>query len=85
MDVRKILIPTDLSDESKSALLAADIFIDLFDCKVDVMHVIPLSKYLSDSFGSIGMPINMNDEVYPKLIKQKTGRASGICRCPYQK
>lgn len=73
MDVRKILIPTDLSDESKSALLAADIFIELFDCKVDVMHVIPLSKYLTDSLGSIGMPINMSDEVYPKLIKQKQG------------
>ncbi|MTI89502.1 MAG: universal stress protein [Balneolaceae bacterium] len=71
MDVKRILVPTDFSEESKMALVFADIFIELFDCKVDVMHVIPLSDYLSDSFSSIGMPINMDDDVYPKLIEQK--------------
>lgn len=71
MDVKRVLIPTDLSENSNAALESADLFIDRFDCTVDLMHVIPLSKYLGDSFDKIGMPLNMDKEVYPKLIEQQ--------------
>ena len=70
MNVKRVLIPTDLSEKSNAALKSADLFIEKFDCTVDLMHVIPLSKYLGDSFDKIGMPLSMDKEVYPKLIDQ---------------
>lgn len=78
MDVKRVLIPTDLSEKSNAALESADLFIDSFDCTVDLMHVIPLSKYLGDSFDKIGMPLNMDKEVYPKLIEQQRKELSAF-------
>lgn len=71
MNVKRILIPTDLSEKTNAALASADLFIDMFDCTVDLMHVIPLSKYLGDSFDKIGVPLNMNQDIYPKLIESQ--------------
>ncbi|MEQ8523699.1 universal stress protein [Gracilimonas sp.] len=71
MNVERVLIPTDLSQKSNAALKSADLFIDKFDCTVDLMHVIPLSKYLGDSFDKIGVPLSMDKEVYPKLIENQ--------------
>lgn len=69
MKVQRVLIPTDLSEKSNTALESIDSFIEKFDCVVDVMHVIPLSRYLNDSFDRLGIPLNMEKEVYPKLIE----------------
>lgn len=71
MDIKRVLIPTDLSEKTNATLASADMFIDMFDCTVDLMHVIPLSKYLLDSFDKIGVPLNMNQDVYPKLIENQ--------------
>ena len=78
MNVERILIPTDLSEKSNAALASADLFIDMFDCTVDLMHVIPLSKYLGDSFDKIGVPLNMNQDVYPKLIETQRKELSAF-------
>lgn len=69
MKVQRVLIPTDLSETSNAALDSIDSFIEKFDCVVDIMHVIPLSRYLNDSFDRLGIPLNMEKEVYPKLIE----------------
>ncbi|MEX0722063.1 MAG: universal stress protein [Balneolaceae bacterium] len=71
MKVQRVLIPTDLSEKSNAALKSINSFIEAFDCIVDVMHVIPLSRYLNDSFDRLGVPLNMEKEVYPKLIENK--------------
>jgi nucleotide-binding universal stress UspA family protein len=78
MDVKRILIPTDLSKKSNAALESADLFIDSFDCTVDLMHVIPLSKYLGDSFDKIGVPLNMDKDIYPKLIENQRKELSAF-------
>ncbi|WP_020403982.1 universal stress protein [Gracilimonas tropica] len=78
MDVKRILIPTDLSEESNVALESADLFIESFDCTVDLMHVIPLSKYLGDSFDKIGVPLSMDRDIYPKLIENQRKELSAF-------
>lgn len=78
MDVNRILIPTDLSEKSNAALESVDQFIDNFDCMVDLMHVIPLSKYLGDSFDKIGVPLSMDKDVYPKLIENQRKELSAF-------
>lgn len=78
MNVERILIPTDLSEISNAALETADLFIDKFDCVVDLMHVIPLSKYLNDSFDTIGVPLDMTQDVYPKLIENQRKKLSAF-------
>ncbi|MDR9417957.1 universal stress protein [Gracilimonas sp.] len=78
MNIERILIPTDLSEKSNAALASADLFIEMFDCTVDLMHVIPMSKYLGDSFDQIGVPLNMNQDVYPKLIENQRKKLSGF-------
>lgn len=78
MNVQRVLIPTDLSEKSNAALESADLFIDTFECTVDLMHVIPLSKYLGDSFDKIGVPLSMDKEVYPKLIENQRKELSAF-------
>lgn len=78
MDIKRVLIPTDLSEKTNAALASADLFIDMFDCTVDLMHVIPLSKYLGDSFDKIGVPLNMNQDIYPKLIENQRKELSAF-------
>ncbi len=78
MNIKRVLIPTDLSEKSNAALASADLFIESFDCMVDLMHVIPLSKYLGDSFDKIGVPLNMNKDVYPKLIEKQRKELSAF-------
>jgi len=82
MNIKRVLIPTDLSEKSNAALASADLFIDSFDCMVDLMHVIPLSKYLGDSFDKIGVPLNMNKDVYPKLIENQRKELSAFANKP---
>ncbi|MBD3617738.1 MAG: universal stress protein [Gracilimonas sp.] len=78
MNVERILIPTDLSEKSNAALASADLFIEMFDCTVDLMHVIPLSKYLGDSFDKIGVPLNMDKDIYPKLVENQRKELSAF-------
>lgn len=78
MNVDRVLIPTDLSEKSNAALETADLFIDRFDCTVDLMHVIPLSKYLGDSFDKIGVPLSMEEDIYPKLIENQRKELSAF-------
>ncbi len=70
MQISKVLIPTDFSENSKKALQAVKIFIDLFDCKADLIHVVPLSTYLSDSVSKLGLPLDMNSDIYPKIAEE---------------
>lgn len=76
MKISKVLIPTDFSDNSKKALKAVKIFIDLFNCKADVIHVVPLSSYLNDSISNLGLPLDMGGDIYPKIAEEAKRKLS---------
>lgn len=70
MKISKILIPTDFSENSKTAFSAVNIFLDLFNCKIDLIHVVPLSSYLNDSISILGLPLSMENDIYPKITEK---------------
>lgn len=70
MKVEKVLIPTDFSENSHIAIEAAQIFVKLFGCKVDLIHVVPVSSYLGESISNLGIPLDINNEIYPKIIEE---------------
>lgn len=71
MRIQRILTPTDLSDKSTAALSSAATLINSTGKKIDFLHVIPLSRYLGDSFDRLGIPLNMEKDVFPKIIENK--------------
>lgn len=71
MKIQRILIPTDLSVKSEAAIKTAQNFINSPGKKVDLLHVIPLSRYLGDSFDRLGIPLSMEKDVFPKIIENK--------------
>ncbi len=70
MKVEKVLIPTDFSENSHIAIDTAKVFVELFGCKVDLIHVVPVSSYLGESISNLGIPIDMNSDIYPKIIDE---------------
>ncbi len=69
----KILVPTDFSDGSKTAYAFANELAAKFGGRIDLIHVIPTMKYLSESISKLGLPFDMDKDVYPKLIDQSRG------------
>lgn len=78
MNVERVLIPTDLSEKSNAALESADLFIERFNCTVDLMHVIPLAKYVGESINKLGAPLSMERDVYPKLVENQRKELSAF-------
>jgi nucleotide-binding universal stress UspA family protein len=70
---KKILVATDFSEGSKIAYTYANELANKFGGKVDLIHVIPTMKYFGESLSLLGLPLDMNKEVYPKLMDQCKG------------
>ncbi len=71
--ISKILVPTDFSDGSKVAYTYANEFAAKFGGKIDLLHIIPTLKYLNESISNLGLPLDMDRDVFPKLIDQSRG------------
>jgi len=69
MRASHILVPTDFSDASLEAVKMAAKFVELFDSTVDLIHVIPLISYYDESMQSLGVPFDMEKDLYPKVLK----------------
>ncbi|MEQ9265280.1 MAG: universal stress protein [Balneolaceae bacterium] len=69
MKVQHILVPTDFSERSEVAIKMAGEFVDLFGCTVDLIHVIPLIKYFSESMDPLGLPFSLEENLYPHCME----------------
>lgn len=69
MKANKILIPTDLSEQSIAALKLANFFTGIYGSKIDLIHVVPFSLYMSESIDSLGLPLDMDRDIYPKVLE----------------
>ncbi len=68
MKAKRILIPTDFSEESISVFKLANTFVDIFGSTIDLIHVVPVTKYFAESFVHIGYPYDLEKELYPKAL-----------------
>lgn len=67
--ISKILVPTDFSKGSEIAYRYANDLAEKFGGKVDLLHVIPAYRYLSESIKQLGLPFDMDKQIYPALQK----------------
>jgi nucleotide-binding universal stress UspA family protein len=69
MKASHILVPTDFSDASIEAVKMAAKFVEFYDSTVDLIHVIPLMSYYDESMQHLGVPFDMEKDLYPKVLK----------------
>lgn len=67
---KKILVPTDFSAGSERAYSIAQNLADTFGGTIDFIHVVPTFTYLNESIKRLGLPLDMDNEIYPKIIDE---------------
>lgn len=76
---KKILVPTDFSDNAPLAYRHAQEIARRFGAKVDFIHVIPMLKYFQDSMDHLEAPLNIADEeLYPKAQEEAKHRLQKV-------
>lgn len=68
--MKKILVATDFSKGSEVAYAAAQNLAGTFGGVIDFVHIIPTMKYFNESIKKLGVPLDMNKDVYPKIIEE---------------
>src|SRR5690625_2675643 len=66
-ELKRILVPTDFSENSRRACAVAQALAQTFNSKVDLLHVIPSVKYLHENLLTIEYPLNIEEEIIPKM------------------
>lgn len=70
IELKKILVPTDFSKGSEVAYSVAQNIADTFGGVIDFIHIIPTIKYFNESIKRLGVPLDINKDVYPKIIDE---------------
>ncbi|MDZ7694639.1 MAG: universal stress protein [Balneolaceae bacterium] len=78
MEIKKILVPTDFSDESISAYTHAQELASRFGAKIDLIHVVPTLKYFSESISKLGVPLDVDEDLYPHVKDGAEHQLRGI-------
>ncbi|PWN05139.1 universal stress protein [Rhodohalobacter mucosus] len=68
VDIKKILVPTDFSKGSERAYPVAQAVAETFGSTIDFIHIIPTLKYFNESIKKLGVPLDMEKDLYPKII-----------------
>lgn len=74
LNLKKILVPTDFSKGARSAYPYAEALTRRFGGKIDYIHIIPMLKYLNESISRLGLPLDMDKDVYPHIQTEATNR-----------
>lgn len=72
--INKILVPTDFSDNASHAYSHARQIARRYGAKIDFIHIIPTLGYLNDSLQQLGMPLDMENDVYPHAQERASGQ-----------
>lgn len=70
IELKKILVPTDFSKGSEVAYSVAQNIADTFGGEIDFIHIIPTLKYFNESIKRLGVPLDINKDVYPQVIDE---------------
>lgn len=74
IELKKILVPTDFSKGSEVAYSVAQNIADTFGGVIDFIHIIPTIKYFNESIKRLGVPLDINKDVYPQIIDESENR-----------
>lgn len=67
---KKILVPTDFSKGAEGAYSVSQKIADTFGGTIDFINVIPTLKYFSESLKGLGVPLDMNKDIYPRIQEE---------------
>ncbi len=68
--IKKILVPTDFSENAQLAYRHAQEVAHRVGAKVDFIHIIPTLTYFHKSLSNMEAPLNLDDEIYPMAQKE---------------
>jgi len=74
IELKKILVPTDFSKGAEVAYPVAQNIANTFGGKIDFIHIIPTLKYFNESLKRLGVPLDMNKDVYPRIIDESEAK-----------
>ena len=69
-EIKKILVPTDFSENSQLAYRHAQEIAHRAGAKVDFIHVIPMLSYFHKSLSNMQVPLDVDKELYPTVQKE---------------
>lgn len=69
-EIKKILVPTDFSENASHAYKPAQQLANQFNSKIDFIHVIPTLRYFNESISNLGLPFSMEKDIYPKVQEE---------------
>ncbi len=72
--LNRILVATDFSEDSRAAYPFANALASKYGGKIDLLHVIPSFRYLNDSISRMGLPIDMDKDIFPKMLEETKSR-----------
>lgn len=75
---KNILVPTDFSEKSSEAYPFAQKVAEKFDAKVDFIHIIPMTQYFSESIKKLGVPFDMEEDLFPHVIERARDQITEI-------
>jgi nucleotide-binding universal stress UspA family protein len=70
MKIKKILVPTDFSEHAAVAYTHAQEIAGKFGATIDFVHIIPTLKYFNESYARLGVPLDMESDLYPTAQKE---------------
>ncbi|MGM0507156.1 MAG: universal stress protein [Bacteroidota bacterium] len=76
--IQRILLPTDFSDGASAAIPAARQLAKNHHGRVDIIHVIPMLRYLNESLKKLSAPVDLSRDVFPEILKQSQEACQSI-------
>lgn len=78
MEIKKILVPTDFSDEAISSYTHAQALASKFEAKIDMIHIVPTLKYFSESISRLPLGLDVGEDLYPHVKDGSEHRLKGF-------
>ncbi len=77
--IKKILVPTDFSDNAELAFNHAQEIAKRFGATIDFVHIVPTIKYFSESISLMEAPLDMiDDDIYPTAQKEAKAKLQDL-------
>lgn len=76
--IKKILIPTDLSENASAAYRSAQQLAERYGATVDFIHVIPKNNYFSNTMADLDISSSTGQSLYSKVKKDTSVRLQEI-------
>jgi nucleotide-binding universal stress UspA family protein len=76
--IKKILVPTDFSENAATAYNLAHKIAMRFKAKVDFIHVVQTMDYYHKSIAKLSVPLKTDEDLYPQLKQQASHKVKKL-------